>query len=139
MRKVTIVVLSFERPELLRKALHSIAVQSEPQCEVIVVDNASPRSEIVRGVVSEFPGVRLIANASNLGFTGGMNCGIAAAAGSYIYLTEDDIELDRNCIAALVAYLRAARRGGPGGPGDVELRRGHGAQRGGMVPPRHRL
>ena len=105
MRKVTIVVLSFERPELLRKALHSIAVQSEPQCEVIVVDNASPRSEIVRGVVSEFPGVRLIANASNLGFTGGMNCGIAAAAGSYIYLTEDDIELDRNCIAALVAYL----------------------------------
>jgi hypothetical protein len=34
-----------------------------------------------------------------------MNCGIAAAAGSYIYLTEDDIELDRDCIAALVGYL----------------------------------
>lgn len=103
--KVTIVVLSYNRPELLRKALASIVGQSEPKCEVIVVDNASPRSAIVRDVVAEFPGMRLISNAANLGFTGGMNCGIAAAAGTYLYLTEDDIELDPHCVAALVAQL----------------------------------
>src|SRR5688572_25224257 len=103
--KVTIIVLSYNRPELLRKALASIAGQSEPGCEVIVVDNASPRSSLVRDVVAEFAGVRLIANAVNAGFTGGMNCGLAAAAGRYVYLTEDDIELDSSCIAALVAHL----------------------------------
>jgi N-acetylglucosaminyl-diphospho-decaprenol L-rhamnosyltransferase len=103
--RVTIVVLSYNRPELLRTALGSIAAQSETGCEVIVVDNASPRSDLVRDVVAEFPGVRLIANAANLGFTGGMNCGIAAAAGKYLYLTEDDIELDPDCVAALVAHL----------------------------------
>ncbi len=103
--KVTIIVLSYNRPELLRKALASIAGQSAPGCEVIVVDNASPRSGIVRDVVGGFPGMRLMANAANLGFTGGMNCGIAAATGTYLYLTEDDIELDPNCIAALVAHL----------------------------------
>ena len=103
--KVTIVVLSYNRPELLRKALASIAAQSEPGCEVIVVDNASPKSGAVRDVVAEFPGMRLIANAANMGFTGGMNCGIAAAAGQYLYLTEDDIELDPDCITALVTHL----------------------------------
>jgi GT2 family glycosyltransferase len=103
--KVTIVVLSYNRPELLRKAVASIAEQSEPHCEVIVVDNASPRSAMVREIAAEFAGVRLIANAANLGFTGGMNRGIAAATGRYIYLTEDDIELDSRCIAVLVAYL----------------------------------
>ena len=103
--KVTIVVLSYNRPELLRHALHSIAAQTEPNREVIVVDNASERSAKIREIASAFPGVRLIANAENLGFTGGMNRGIAAAAGTYIYLTEDDIELDANCVAALIAYL----------------------------------
>jgi GT2 family glycosyltransferase len=103
--KITIVVLSYNRPDLLRHALVSIAAQTEPNCEVIVVDNASPCSAKVRDVVSGFPEVCLIANAENLGFTGGMNRGIRAAAGTYIYLTEDDIELDANCVAALIAYL----------------------------------
>ncbi len=34
-----------------------------------------------------------------------MNAGIAAARGDFIYLTEDDIEMDTGCISALVSYL----------------------------------
>jgi GT2 family glycosyltransferase len=103
--RVTIVVLSHNRPALLEKALRSIVEQSCPDCEVLVVDNASPSSARIRDVVRGFAGVRLLANATNRGFTGGMNQGLAEASGEYVYLTEDDIEIERDCVATLVEYL----------------------------------
>jgi len=103
--RATIVVLSYNRPHLLEQALRSIAAQTCQPCEVLVIDNASSSSPRIRDLVEAFQGVRLIANASNRGFTGGMNQGLAAADGEYVYLTEDDIELDRECVATLVDFL----------------------------------
>jgi GT2 family glycosyltransferase len=105
--KVTIVVLSHNRPELLEKALQSIAEQTCDGCEVLVIDNASPLSPRIRDIVHRFKDVQLIANVTNRGFTGGMNQGLAQANGEFVYLTEDDIELERECVATLVDYLRA--------------------------------
>lgn len=101
----TIVVLSYDRPQLLGQALRSIEAQTCKPCEVLVIDNASSSSPRIRELVSGFQGVRLIANATNRGFTGGMNQGLAEAEGEYIYLTEDDIELDPSCVATLVDFL----------------------------------
>jgi GT2 family glycosyltransferase len=102
---ISVVVLSYNRPVLLEGALRSIASQTYPNREVTVVDNKSASSSRIREVVAAFAGVRLISNQSNRGFTGGMNQGIAAARGEYIYLTEDDIELAPDCLTSLVRYL----------------------------------
>jgi GT2 family glycosyltransferase len=112
----TVVVLSYDRPHLLEKALRSIALQTFRNLEVLVVDNRSASSEQVRKVVSAFPAVRLIANERNLGFTGGMNQGLAEATGKYVYLTEDDLELDADCIALLVDHLERHPNVGIAGP-----------------------
>lgn len=105
--RVTVVVLSYDRPRLLEQALRSILAQTIADMEVVVVDNRSASSgEIVR-LVSAFPSVRLVANDRNLGFTGGMNRGIAEARGRFIYLTEDDVELEPECVAQLLTYLEA--------------------------------
>jgi GT2 family glycosyltransferase len=103
--RLTIVVLSYNRPALLERALQSISRQTFENPDVLVIDNPSPESDRIREVVSRFPEVRLISNTWNSGFTGGMNQGLAEATGEYIYLTEDDIELDRDCVATLVSYL----------------------------------
>lgn len=113
---VTVVVLSYNRPALLETALRTIAAQTYPRLETLVIDNRSPSSERVRAIVSAFGGVRLMANDDNRGFTGGMNQGIEAAAGEYVYLTEDDVELAPNCIELLVAYLREHPDVGMAGP-----------------------
>jgi GT2 family glycosyltransferase len=102
---VSIVLLSFNRPECLREALASLLQQSYENLEIIVVDNPSPSSDEVARLVSEYPNVKLIRNSHNLGYTGGMNIGIAQAAGDYVYLTEDDIVLEGGCIQRLVEYL----------------------------------
>jgi GT2 family glycosyltransferase len=112
----SVVVLSYNRPDLLDKALRSISTQTYPALEVIVIDNRSEASERVREVVARHRGVRLIANENNRGFTGGMNQGLAEAAGTYIYLTEDDLELDPDCVALLVDYLGREPNVGLAGP-----------------------
>jgi GT2 family glycosyltransferase len=101
---VSIVVLSYNRPRYLREALASIVAQTRPAAEVLVVDNRSPASDEVARVVATFRGIGLLANEANLGFAGGMNTGLRAAAGDYVFLTEDDMVLDPRCLEAFLAY-----------------------------------
>jgi len=124
---VSLVVLSHNRPDFLREALRSVAAQTHPPAEVLVVDNLSPRSGEVAAVVSEFPGVRLLAQGCNRGFTGGMNAGLRAAAGGYVVLSEDDIVLDPGAVAAVVGHLAA--HPGVGVAGGLMLNRSDGTVR----------
>lgn len=104
---VSIVLLSYNRPTLLEEALASLLHQSYENIEVTVVDNPSPASGEIARVVSQYPQVRLIQNDVNLGYSGGMNKGIASASGAYVCLTEDDIVLESDCIQQLVKHLEA--------------------------------
>ncbi|HEV7684550.1 MAG TPA: glycosyltransferase family 2 protein [Pyrinomonadaceae bacterium] len=103
--QVSIVLLSYNRPQLLSHALASLQQQSYQNFEVIVVDNPSAASVEVAQLVSQYPTFKLIQTDSNIGYAGGMNRGIASAAGDYVYLTEDDIVLESDCIDNLVRYL----------------------------------
>src|SRR5712671_1934828 len=91
---VSIVVLSYARPQLLKQSLDSLVRQSYQPLEIIAVDNRSSRSEEIAKVVEQYPAVRLVANNENLGFAGGMNKGMLEARGRYVYLTEDDVIVD---------------------------------------------
>jgi GT2 family glycosyltransferase len=125
--RVTVVVLSYNRPRLLDSALQSIEAQTLADLEVVVVDNRSPASAEIRGLVAAFHRVRLVAVEDNLGFTGGMNRGLAEAQGQYIYLTEEDVELAPDCVAHLVDHLDAQPDVALAGP--VMWNRGSGTVR----------
>jgi len=111
---VSVVVLSYSRPHLLRQALAAVFAQTYPRdaLEVLVVDNRSAASAEVARIVAEHPEARLIANPENSGFTGGMNLGIREASGDLVYLTEDDILLERENVAELVKYIDSDPRAG---------------------------
>lgn len=102
---VSVILLSYNRPALLKEALASLLRQSYENIEIIAVDNHSPSSAEIRLIVSRYPGVKLIQNPVNLGFTGGMNKGLREASGDYVYLTEDDLIVEENCIARLVEHM----------------------------------
>jgi len=102
---ISVVVLSYNRPHLLRQALASIQAQDSNLLEIIVVDNRSPRSEEVAQTVAEFPSVRLISNPTNLGYTGAMNLAIKTVRGQYVLLTEDDMVLAPACVKEFVSFL----------------------------------
>lgn len=104
-RLVSVVVLSYNRPEYLKESLQSLLQQSYANLEITVVDNPSQRSAEVARIVGAHRGVKLIRNRTNLGYTGGMNLGLERATGDYIFLTEDDIVLKSDCIERLVECL----------------------------------
>lgn len=112
MNGVSVVVLSYDRPHLLRQALPTILAQEPAPFEVIVVDNPGPRSAEIDTVVADFPAVRLIRPERNLGFAAGMNRGLGAAHGDDLFLTEDDLLLDPGVLATLGGHLAAHPRCG---------------------------
>lgn len=102
---VSVVLLSYNRPAYLREALAAVVAQSYENLEITVIDNPSPASKEIAEFVSQYSNVTLIQHQVNLGYTGGMNKGIASAFGHYICLTEDDIVMDRHCIRHFVGYM----------------------------------
>ncbi len=102
--ELSVVVLSYERPALLKEALASIEAQRPAADEIIVVDNPGAASAAIDDGVAGFPRVRVVRPATNLGFAGGMNVGIAAAHGTWLLLTEDDIILAPDCLKRLAEH-----------------------------------
>ncbi len=72
--------------------------------EVIVVDNASPDGSAA-AVAETFPGVRVIANATNVGFGAANNQAMRLGTGRYFLLLNSDAFPHAGCLEALVDFL----------------------------------
>ena len=85
-------VVNWNRKELLRACLASLARQKNVDFETIVVDNGSSDGS-AEMAEREF-GARVIRNAENRGFCAANNQGIAAARGEFIALLNNDAEAE---------------------------------------------
>ena len=100
---LSIVIVSFNTRELLRRCLASLPAGAGPRTlEVFVVDNAS-RDGSVEMVRAEFPGTHVIASDENLGFARGTNLGLAAAHGRFRMWLNSDCETPAGSLAFSVA------------------------------------
>jgi hypothetical protein len=102
---VSVVVLSYNRPERLGAALRSIHAQSRGPFETLVIDNPSEASPEIARVVKATRHARLVALDENVGFAGGMNEGASRVSGDLVLFTEDDILLAPDCLSRLADGL----------------------------------
>jgi glycosyltransferase involved in cell wall biosynthesis len=97
--KVSVVISTYNRPEMLDRALESVCNQTFSDFEVVVVDDCSPRQDETRDVMEKWyatlegRGVELIA--MRLGENSGYQCmpknrGVEMARGDYIAYLDDD-------------------------------------------------
>jgi len=116
-KNLSIVIVNWNVRELLRRCLNSIyqAGGNSLELEVIVVDNASADGSVAM-VREDFPQVRLIANAENLGFTRGNNQAIAQSRGRYVLLLNPDTEVIGDALNTMVRYMDAHPQVGVLGP-----------------------
>lgn len=93
--KIGVVVVNWNKKELLRACLESLRRQSMAPAEVAVVDNAS--SDGSAGMVRGLGGVTLLENPENLGGSGGFNRGmryfLEQGRVDCLYLLDNDVEL----------------------------------------------
>ena len=92
-------MVNWNRKELLRACLASLTRQTGAEFETIVVDNGSSDGSADLAE-SEFA-ARVIRNRENRGFCAANNQGIAAAAGDFIALLNNDAEAEPGWLAAL--------------------------------------
>ena len=100
----SIVITTYNRLDLLKRAIQSAFDQTQP-CEVIVVDNAS--TDGTQAYVESL-GNRVIycRNQTNTNHAGAVNAGVEAASGHWIKLVDDDDYLADTCIERMSEAIR---------------------------------
>lgn len=141
--RLSVVVPSYNRPDLLRACLASVVRHCPPGTQWLVVDDAS-EGAAVSAAAREFAGVEVLRRERRGGFCAAVNAGLRHAAGDVVQVLNDDAEvtagyaepaLRRFADAAVVAVTPLVLSGGRiDSAGDVFLpagvarKRGHGRE-----------
>lgn len=114
---VSAIVVTWNMVDLLRRCLAALQDHGPRggEMEIIVVDNGSADGTIAM-LRQEWPDVRLVANADNLGFTKANNQGIAIARGRQLLLINADAFLTAGCIERMVDRMTKDDRAAVVGP-----------------------
>jgi glycosyltransferase involved in cell wall biosynthesis len=90
--RVSVVIPTRGRPDLLRRALASVQQQTVPWWEaIVVVDGRDPMTESFLEEQTD-PRIRFVVNERSLGGAEARNVGVRAATGEWIALLDDDDE-----------------------------------------------
>ena len=92
MPKVSVIILTYNRSALLRRAVQSVLNQTFGDFEVIVVDDASvdDTKDVIKDMTDKR--IRYLPHEQNMGEGRARNTGVANAQGEYIAFLDDDDE-----------------------------------------------
>lgn len=118
--EIAISIINYKTETLTRACVRSVLADAEASAvaaEVIVVDNCSDdgSAEALDAWIAELPGspsVRLVRSATNSGYSGGHNQGIAASAASHVLILNSDAEVRPGCLRALLDAAAADQQAG---------------------------
>ena len=100
--RASIIIVNYNAKEKLLRCLESVLCSSQPDCEVIVVDNQS--SDGIADLIEvDLPQVTLIRSKINLGFGAGNNLGALRARGKYLVFLNPDTLVEQGWLEALLA------------------------------------
>ena len=106
---VGVVLVNWNGAEHTIPCVESLLAGSVRPDSIVVVDNASQDDSADR-IAERFPGVTLIRNSHNLGFTGGNNIGIdrlLTSGSAYLWILNNDTTVDKECLSVLKTHLDA--------------------------------
>lgn len=113
--KTSVVIVSFNTREILRACItRLIEVAQGLEFEIIVVDNNS-RDASADMVERDFPAVKLIRSAVNLGFAAANNLGFQEAGGEFVLLLNPDALLEAGALQQALRHMAADPGIGMGG------------------------
>lgn len=106
-----IVIVTWNRRDLLATCLPAALSQTYSPCEVIVVDNGSSDGT-AQWLAATYPQVRLLRNERNTGFCAGNNQAFAATSAPYLALLNNDAAPEPTWLAEMIAPMATGARVG---------------------------
>lgn len=111
-KKVLILILNWNKKEFILKLLNQIQNIEYINYKCLVVDNNSDDNSVAE-IKSKFPEIQVLENMENLGGTGGFNSGLEYVLNNilcdYIWLIDNDAEIERNTLSSLVEVMEKDR------------------------------
>jgi len=101
MKKVVILILSYNGKHLLKDSISSYLANDYPNFEVIVIDNGS-KDGTKEWVEQNYPGIIVLRTEKNLGYSGGFNFGLDYAFNKKnadnVLITNNDVKADNKVL-----------------------------------------
>ncbi|MER3452885.1 MAG: hypothetical protein C4344_04275, partial [Acidimicrobiia bacterium] len=107
---VSVLILNYNAPvEALKRCVASVeASDYDRLAEIVIAENGSTRNtDAACAVAAEFPRARVVDLGRNWGFSGGINRGIAACTSPWVFILNNDTEVDPHAICACAEVLAA--------------------------------
>ena len=101
--KVSLVVTSYNRKDLIKKCLNSLLNLDYPNKEILIVDSCS-KDGTLEMLGKEYPQIRILTTEKD-SLVEAHNLGIKETDGKYFLRVDDDLELDRNFVKELVKLM----------------------------------
>ena len=101
---IEILIPNWNGRHLLKNCLDSLQSQTVDDFAVTVIDNGSTDGS-VEFISGSYPEVRCIALPDNRGFSAAVNAGITQSAAPWILLLNNDMEVQADCLAALLQAI----------------------------------
>lgn len=113
---ITVVIVNWKVRDLLEKNLKAILANKDGlNIEIYVVDNDS-RDGTSEMIMMEFPDVKVLAMARNLGFAKANNLAIKQAKGKYIFVLNPDTQVKPGFFRSIYNYMESNPEVGIVGP-----------------------
>ncbi len=102
--QITVIVVSHNRAELMRKAVEALERSKDREkIEIVVADNGSTDGSAQ--LESDFPNARFIRMPRNFGLTKALNVALRSAVGEFILLMHEDTEVAPETVSLLAGIL----------------------------------
>ena len=102
--KVTVIIITWNKENLLKNCLSSLEKQTYKNFQTIVVDNGSS-DRTIEFIKEFYPKIKIINLEKNLGFSIAANEGIKASESKYVILLNNDTVVDKNFVKNLFESL----------------------------------
>lgn len=109
LKKLSICIPTYNRPNCLRELLLSIADEGIEEIEVVVCDDASPEdpTKIIHEFKSSIPDLKYIRHPSNIGLDRNFLSVVHHASGEYVWLIGDDDVIEPGGIGRVLGALES--------------------------------
>ena len=101
-RKVSAIIPSWNRADLVRNLLPNLSAQTRPPDQVIVIDNGSTDQTAVE---AREMGAEVICLGANLGFAAAVNEGLGRATGEWLLILNNDVVLAPDWLEIVLSAL----------------------------------
>ena len=112
---ISAIVVTYNGELHIRECLESLRSQTYKNLEILVVDNAST-DQTAKIIEEDYPQVKLLGLKKNRHFARAVNSGIGKAAGRYFFILNQDVAVEKDCLAGLYQAVHSAEKIGAAVP-----------------------